>query len=128
MGPREPDGGTDLHRFIARGENAELSLRVGPETGFTSEMVLRPRDQTGLGPAIEQWGAAFPGLEVRERDDGYLLVPPPSAATRHEAQFPRVLDRFLTLLEMDAWPSELMARIRTRYTLLARAREMALVG
>jgi predicted dehydrogenase len=125
-GSREPEGGTDLHGFTARGEKAELSIRVGPETGFTSEIVLRPEDETALGPALERWSTVVPGLEMKKRDDGYLLVPPASASVRHEAQFPLALDRFLDLAEQDFWPDEIMARIRTRYTLLARARDLAL--
>ena len=127
-GSREPDGGTDLHGFIARGENAELHIQVGPETGFTSEILLRPGDETGLEAGLEQWRAVIPGLAVKKREDGYLLVPPATLATLHEAQFPRVLDQFLNLVERDVWPAELMARIRTRYTLLARARDLALAG
>ena len=125
-GLREPEGGTDLHGFTARGENAELTIRVGTETGFMSEILLRCRDEINLGSALEQWRLVAPGLEARKRDDGYLLVMPPIASAIHEAQFPRVLEQFLNLLDSAIWPSELMARIRTRYTLLARARELAL--
>jgi hypothetical protein len=37
-----------------------------------------------------------------------------------------VLDAFLDHLGQGAWPEALRARIRLRYTLLARARELAL--
>lgn len=36
-----------------------------------------------------------------------------------------MLDQFLVLVEAEAWPDELMAGIRARYTLLARARDRA---
>jgi hypothetical protein len=78
--------------------------------------------------AIKQWSGVTPGLEARKSDDGYLLVMPPLASGRHEAQFPKVLDEFLDLLDSNTWPSDLLARIRTCYTLLARARELALAG
>jgi hypothetical protein len=37
-----------------------------------------------------------------------------------------MLEQFLDLVEADAWPADLAARIRARYTLLARARDRAL--
>jgi hypothetical protein len=37
-----------------------------------------------------------------------------------------VLDAFVVLLVRGQWPESLRARIRLRYTLLARARELAL--
>jgi hypothetical protein len=127
-GLRELEGGTDLHAFTARGENAELSIRIGPETGFKSQIRLRIRNETGLTSALKEWSRVTPGLQSSKSDDGYLLTIPPHASERHEAQFPKMLDQFLDLLDTETWPSELMARIRTRYTLLARAREMALAG
>jgi predicted dehydrogenase len=117
----ELEGGSDLHAFTARGENAELTIHTGLDTGFKSEIRLRIRDETGLMSALKQWSGATPGLEARNSDDGYLLVMPPLASGRHEAQFPKVLDEFLDLLDSDTWPSDLLARIRTRYTLLALA-------
>ena len=127
-GLREPEGGTDLHAFSARGENAELTIRIGPATDFKSEIRLRVRNEAGLTPALKQWSDVTPGLEARKSDDGYLLVVPPLASGSHEAQFPRVFDEFLDLLDTEIWPPDLMARIQTRYTLLARAREIALAG
>jgi hypothetical protein len=127
-GLRELEGGTDVHAFTARGENAELTIHIGPETGFKSEIRLRVRNDAGLTSAFKQWSDVTPSLEARKCDDGYLLVMPPLASGRHESQFPKVLDEFLDLLDSDIWPPDLMARIRTRYTLLARARELALTG
>lgn len=125
-GLREPEGGGDIHGFTARSENAELTVQHGPETGFQPEMRLRLQNESGLAQAQARWRAEFPDLEITPSDDGYLLRLPPQAQISHEAQFPPTLDRFLDLVEADAWPADLAARIRTRYTLLARARDHAL--
>ena len=128
-GLREPEGGGDLHGFTARGENAELTVRQGPETGFQPEMRLRLHNATDLRKAADSWRAAFPGLEVTPSGDGgHILRLPPSAQTGHDGQFPLMLDQFLDLVEAEAWPADLAARIRARYTLLARARDHALAG
>ncbi len=121
-GLREPEGGSDFHGFTARGENAELTVRHGPETGFQPEMRLRFHNNGDFSAALAPWRAKFPGLEFVASGDGYILHLPPAAETGHGDQFPLVLDQFLDLVDADAWPRDLAARIRTRYTLLARAR------
>jgi len=125
-GHREPEGGSDLHGFTARGENAELSIRHGPETGFETEFRLHIQDTTGFDAAREAWRARFPGLDISGDGDEFLFTLPPAAQIRHEAQFPRVLDEYLSLLESSVFPTNLAARIRSRYTLIARARDHAL--
>ena len=114
-----------MHGFIARGEGPELIIRNSPETGFQPRMHLSLRDHRNIEPALGQWRAAFPGLEAKPDDEGYILALPSGAEVAHEAQFPDMLDQFLDLVEAEAWPDELMARIRARYTLLARARDRA---
>ena len=125
-GLREPQGGGDIQGFTARGENAELTVHHGPETGFQPEMRLRLDSDHGLVEALGQWRAEYPGLEITPSQGGYILSLPPSAEAGHDAQFPLMLDQFLDLVEAEAWPADLAARIRTRYTLLARARDYAL--
>ncbi|MDA1100804.1 MAG: hypothetical protein O2967_17670 [Proteobacteria bacterium] len=125
-GLREPEGGGDIHGFTARGEHAELTLQHGPETGFQPALHLRLQNDHGLDEALGQWRTAFPGLEIAASDGGYRLRLPAAAEAGHDAQFPLMLNQFLDLVEADAWPADLAARIRTRYTLLARARDHAL--
>lgn len=125
-GHREPEGGSDVHGFIARGENAELSIRQDPETGFKTVFRLRVDDKSGFDAASAAWRESFPGLAVSGDGDGYLLTLPPDAHMRHEAQFPLVLDGFLSLVEAGEPAPDLAARIRSRYTLIARARDRAL--
>jgi predicted dehydrogenase len=124
-GLREPDGGGDIQGFTARGTNATLTVDEGPETGFAPEMLLDLREEAGFAEALDGWRADFPGLEATRTDRGHLLALPPAAHISHEAQFPRALDGFLDLVETGAPCPETAARIRTRYTLLARARDKA---
>lgn len=125
-GLREPEGGGDIHEFTARGENAVLTIRQGPETSFRPEMRLHLLSDTGLNSVPAEWHREFPGLEITPSEGDYVLSLPPSAQDGHDAQFPKMLDQFLDLVEAEAWPADLAARIRTRYTLLARARDFAL--
>ena len=65
----------------------------------------------------------MPGLSLRPSDLGREIVIPATLHTPHEAHFAMVLDDFLDLLDAGEWPAALAARIRARYTALARARE-----
>ncbi len=125
-GLREADGGGDIQAFAARGENAELTVQHGPETGFQPEMRLRLNSDRGLAAALGQWRAEYPSLEIKPSDGGHILSLGPTSEVGHDAQFPLMLEQFLDLVEADAWPADLAARIRARYTLLARARDRAL--
>ena len=127
-GQREPEGGGDAHRMTVRGERAAAVARRGPETGFRSELHIAPRDpgpgfEARLSEKLAAWGAEMPGLSHRPSALGREIIAPAALHTPHEAHFAMVLDEFLDRLDAGAWPAALAARIRARYTLLARARE-----
>ena len=127
-GQREPDGGGDVHRTTVRGEHAVLTARNGPETDFRGELHVAPRDpgagfEARLSERLAAWEATMPGLAHHPSPLGLEIVIPGALHTPHEAHFAMVLDDFLDLLDAGAWPAALAARIRARYTVLARARE-----
>ena len=127
-GQREPEGGGDAHRTTVRGERATVIARRGPETGFRSEVHIAPRDpgpgfEARLSERLAAWEDGMPGLSHRPSDLGREIVIPAALQTPHEAHFAMVLDDFLDLLDAGEWPAALAARIRARYTVLARAWE-----
>ena len=127
-GQREPDGGGDAHRTTVRGERAAIIARRGPETGFRGELHVTPREpepgfETRLSERLAAWEAGMPGLTPRPSALGHEVVVPAALHTPHEAHFAMVLNDFLDLLDAGEWPALLAARIRARYTVLARARE-----
>jgi hypothetical protein len=127
---REPAGGGDLHSVTLRGRQVNVIVRQGPDTGYRAELHLEPVASLDVEPmlndAIAQWQDSFPGLSVAPSDLGFRFVIPPALDHGHESHFPLVLDAFLEHLDRGQWPESLRARIRLRYTLLARARELAL--
>lgn len=129
---REPEGGGDLHSLTLRGRQINAIVRQGPDTGYRAELHLEPvagiNIEMALHSAIDQWQDRFPGLSVTPSDLGFRFVIPPGLDHGHEGHFPLVLNTFLSHLDRGAWPESLRARIRMRYTLLARARELALGG
>ena len=127
-GQREPEGGGDAHRTTVRGERATVIARRGPETGFRGELHVAPREpgpgfEARLSERLAAWEDELPGLSHRPSPLGREIVIPAALHTPHEAHFAMVLDDFLDRLDAGEWPAALAARIRARYTLLARARE-----
>ena len=126
---REPKGGGDLHAATVRGTQATIILRHGPKTGYATELHLSPKRDDGfetrLRSAVGDWQADFPGLDIATSDIGFRMVIPNGLDGGHETHFAIVLDEFLDHIEAGSWPQTLAARIRTRYTLLARAWEIA---
>lgn len=126
---REPAGTGDLHRLSLRGSQCTLRICQGEETGYRAAMVLEPAAGVNLEPLVsamvDRWQTSFPGLSYASSSLGWRLVVPPALDQGHESHFARVLNTFLDHLEHGTWPEALRARIRMRYTLLARAQELA---
>jgi predicted dehydrogenase len=126
--PREPEGGGDLHHIVVRGERLEMRVRQGPQTGYRAELHVRPRDGdpgTALEAAASRWEEEFPGVRLAPSDLGLEVLIPPALRPGHEAQFALVLEDFLDWLDAGRLPPGLPARLRTRYTLLGRAKALA---
>ena len=127
-GQREPEGGGDAVYAAIRGTEAAITARRGPETGFRAELHMTPRRpgrrfDARLDRALAGWRDELPGLAHRPSALGREIVVPAALHTPHETHFPMVLDRFLDHLDRGGWPAGLAARIRARYTLLAKAHE-----
>jgi hypothetical protein len=126
------DNGGDCHFLAARGRYCDLILRQDQSTGFQSDMRLRPNAAFDLLSVLQQkvaaWQADFPGLSIEPVEDGVRLLIPDTIKIGHEAHFPLLLDHYLDRLEHGHFPDALAGNIRARYTLLAHARDMALVN
>ena len=127
---REPAGTGDLHRQTLRGNRCEVRLRQDEVTGYHPTLSLHPMAGVALEPLLDrvlpQWQARFPGLAWTPVEGGVCLQLPAALDHGHESHFALVLNAFLDHLERGVWPEALRARLRLRYTLLARARDLAL--
>jgi len=127
---REPDGAGDLHRMTLRGSLCEVRLRQDETTGYHATLHLHPVAGVVLEPILHrvlvQWQERFPGLAYTPAARGTRLQLPAALDQGHESHFALALNAFLDHLDLGVWPEALGARLRMRYTLLARARDMAL--
>ncbi|MDD9907964.1 MAG: hypothetical protein OXT06_30670, partial [Rhodospirillaceae bacterium] len=126
-GQREPAGSGDIHSAVVRGTGCGITIRQGPETGHVNQIHLTGSAdlRARVEDALPSWRETLPGLAYRESDLGLELTVPDSQLTGHESHFPMVLDWFLDHVESGRWPADLAKRIRSRYKLLAHAREQA---
>ena len=126
--PREPAGGGDTMRMMVRGTGATVIMRQGPETAGRPELHLQPSDtdrfDVRVREAVGAWRESFPGLDIQASELGFQLLMPADLLRPHEAHFALLLDRFLDCID-GAPPPALAPAIRARYTLLAKAQEMA---
>ncbi|MCZ6888555.1 MAG: hypothetical protein O7H39_08670 [Gammaproteobacteria bacterium] len=129
---REPEGGGDLQSNVVRGRRVSVQMRHGPETGFAPELHVVPAPgedvRVELEAAVDDWQEAFPGIGLEPSSIGFRLTWPAGLDGGHETHFALMLDEFLDYLDAGVWPAALLPRIRSRYTLLARARELSLQG
>ena len=127
---REPDGTSDLHRLTLRGSLCEVRLRQDEATGYHATLSLHPAAGVVLEPVLQrvlaQWQERFPGLACVPAACGVRLLLPSALDQGHESHFALALNAFLDHLDRGVWPEALRARLRMRYTLLARARDLAL--
>lgn len=128
-----PEGGGDTYRFAIQGTRAQVAVEMAAHTGFQARVTVRPRPgEDGVGPALEcalaAWQGEFPGLAAVPAAEGYEIEIPASLRTTHEQHFPMVLDEFLGYLAAGAWPEALPNSLRAKYTLTARASELARRG
>ena len=126
----EPEGAGDLHHVTVRGHRCQVMIRQGPDTQYGAEIHLKPMRGENLQPVLEtqleRWQGVFPGLSFIPSPIGCRFVVPPDLDHGHESHFALVLNQFLDYLDQGQWPESLTDRIRMRYTLLARAQELAL--
>ena len=125
-----PEGGGDMHRAVLRGTRADLTVDQGPATRFLTELTVHPAERTAdyanvLGRAVASLRPSFPGLAVEPAGTGYRIAIPPALRTTHEQHFVAVLEQFIADIDSGESPTRTGSDLVTKYTLLARAKELS---
>ena len=128
-----PEGGGDTHHAIMRGTEADLIVDQGPETAFRTELSVHPvkggtRYARALQSAIASLQDLFPDLGLEASGPAFRVAIPSALRTTHEEHFAAVLEQFLAYADRGQWPDNLGPDLMTKYTLLARARELSSVS
>jgi len=129
----EPPGGGDTLRSLMKGTRSDLMIRQLPEHDFKTELLIVPRGhriqvEETIQDCLEKWSHRYPGLSVNPEKNALLINIPDNLRTTHEQHFCQVRDAFLEHLDAGTEPPEHRACTIAKYTLLAKAREKALVS
>jgi predicted dehydrogenase len=121
----------DDYRLVCRGERADIVLEHGAHANSGRRLRVTPRGAhadavaAALRAQVRDWQAAYPGIQLLRRDDGWDVQVPTPLLIGHEEHFARVLHEFLGYVERGAWPAHLAPNIVTKYTVLAKASALA---
>ena len=129
----EPPGGGDTHRSLMKGTRSDLMIRQLPEQGFKTELLVVPGEnrsqvEEAVQECLRNWSDRYPGLSAIPEKNALLIEIPDNLRTTHEQRFCQVRDAFLEHLDTGTEPAEHRACTIAKYTLLAEAREKALVS
>ena len=129
----EPPGGGDTHRSLMKGTRSDLMIRQLPEQGFKTELLIVPGEngsqvEEAVQECLRNWSDRYPGLSAIPEKNALLIEIPDNLRTTHEQRFCQVRDAFLEHLDTGTEPAEHRAGTIAKYTLLAEAREKALVS
>jgi hypothetical protein len=108
-------------------------IRQLPEQGFKTELLVVPGEnrsqvEKAVQECLRKWSDRYPGLSATPEKNALLIKIPDNLRTTHEQHFYQVRDAFLEHLNTGIEPAEHRACTITKYTLLAEAREKALVS
>jgi predicted dehydrogenase len=129
----EPPGGGDTHRSLIKGTRSDLMIRMLPEQGFKTELLVVPGEnrsqvEEAVQECLRNWSDRYPGLSATPEKNALLIEIPDNLRTTHEQRFCQVRDVFLEHLDPGTEPAEHRACTIAKYTLLAEARKKALVS
>jgi predicted dehydrogenase len=128
-----PEGAGDTESAIFRGSRSRVELRQGPEEKYRPEVYVVPNGpamkaeiRAAVSYRLEQLGAAYPGLGLRDSGNGLLVTIPDGFRIGHEAHFSRVSRRFLQYVNAPAsipqWEESFML---AKYYTATKALELA---
>ena len=125
-----PDGGGDTHYAVLRGARADLVVDQGPDTGYLTQLTVRPLRNSAafkrsLDSAVADLQSEFPGIGCEPDGAAYRIAIPDALRTGHESHFGEVLQQFLGYIEAGKWPPQLGPDIVTKYTVLVRAKQLS---
>ena len=124
------EGGGDTHYAAVCGTAADLIVEHSGRTNYVTELTVRPVDggeryAAAIGNAVYALQGTFPGVGIEPLAGDFRITIPHALRTTHEQHFAKVLDRFLGRIDGKGLSDNYGRDLVTKYTLLARAAELA---
>ena len=127
---KAPEGAGDTHYSIMRGTKANLIIRQGAEQQYKPTLyieLVEPDDAYGsvLNTQLASIQAKYPGVEIKEIENGWEVVIPEKYKEGHEAHFTRVMQKFLEYLKNKNMPEWEVPNMLAKYYTTTKALELA---
>jgi predicted dehydrogenase len=126
---KAPDGTGDTHYSIMRGTKANLVIRQGKEENYKATLYIEPLaayKTIKVSEAIEKLQPKYPGIEVKETENGWQVIIQEKLKENHEAHFARVTEKFLGYLKNKNIPAWEVPNMIAKYYTTTKALELAL--
>ena len=127
-----PAGTGDTHYSLMRGTKTELIIRQNQNTKFRPVLFVKVREgqdvddiEKALTVAIQEVAKKYPGIGMRENDQGWEIVVPKKYEIGHEAHFSQVMQMYIDWLKNGAVPKWEMTNILVKYYTLSEAWKMS---
>ncbi len=126
-----PEGTGDTHFSIMRGTKSNLVIRQGAEQQFQPILYIEPIDgksdefKNTLIAKLNDVQAKYPGVELKEEEQGWQVVIPEKYKEGHEAHFARVTEKFLEYMQNRNMPEWEVPNMIAKYYTTTAALELA---
>jgi hypothetical protein len=125
---KAPEGTGDTHYSIMRGSNANLEILQTEEENYIPTLYVNPNqdfDATALQNAVNSLAKQYPGIELIEKGNRWVVRIPKELREGHEAHFAQVTRRFIQFYKNLKIPDWEITNLLTKYYLTTSALELA---
>lgn len=129
-----PEGTGDTHYSIMRGSKSNLIIRQGAEQQYKPALYIEPVNgknqdfKNVLTAKLKDIQSKYPGVELKEEDNGWEVIIPEKYKEGHEAHFARVTEKFLEYLKKGNMPEWEVPNMIAKYFTTTAALELAKKG
>jgi predicted dehydrogenase len=107
----QTESGNDTHYSILRGTNADLVIKQGADEQYKTVLYILPKSPADFTPTrmnglLKTLESKYPGISLKEVDEGWEVIIPDKYKEGHESHFARVMENYLQYLKnhnMPAW-------------------------
>lgn len=126
-----PEGTGDTHFSIMRGTKSNLVIRQGAEQQYQPLLYIEPvagksdAFKNALTAKLKGIQAKYPGVELKEEEQGWQVIIPEEYKEGHEAHFTRVTEKFLEYMKNRNMPEWEVPNMIAKYYTTTAALELA---
>ncbi len=127
---KAPEGTGDTHFSIIRGTKANLSIKQGEKQGYKPALYIEAINKSeeyskNVNEEFIKIAEKYPGITLKEVDEGWEVIIPKKYKEGHEAHFARVTEKYIEYLTKNNLPEWEVPNMITKYYITTKALELA---